>query len=246
MSQASYLLYDRLCDLWPLVSSPEDYAFEAQFWKKALRDKLGPGKRHILELGVGGGDNLSHLTGDFNATAVDISEKMLAHSRRRNPEVEHIVGDMRTVRLGRKFDAVIIHDAIGYMLTETDLQSTLITAASHLDSGGVFITAPEWLSDYPAKPTVWHCNRSLNGIDLTFIQYERDPDPADTTLECLMLYIIRQNGKVEVLHETHLIGIFPKRIWENCLRRAGFRFEWIPYPIYDDGREGLMIVAVLE
>ncbi len=246
MDQPPYLLYDKLSDLWPLVSSPEDYAFEAQFWKKALRDRLGPGRHHILELGVGGGDNLSHLTSDFQATAVDLSDKMLAHSRQRNPDVEHIVGDMRTVRLGRRFDAVIIHDAIGYMLTRADLQSTIDTAASHLNRGGIFVTAPEWLSDFPVKPTTWHCNRSLNGTELTFVQHEYDPNPSDTTLDCLMIYVIRRDGKVEVLHETHLIGIFSKKIWEECLRQAGFRYEWIPHPIYHDGREGLMIVATLE
>jgi len=43
---------------------------------------------------------------------------MLELSRTINPEAEHILGDMRTLRLGRTFDAVLIHDAICYMTTE--------------------------------------------------------------------------------------------------------------------------------
>ncbi len=117
-------LYEDLVHLWPFLSPPEDYAEEAKHWREILRAKLGSGKHHILELGVGGGNNLSHLTGEFKATAVDISEGMLEHSRKLNPDVEHIVGDMRSVRLNRKFDAVIIHDAIGYMFTENDLLAT--------------------------------------------------------------------------------------------------------------------------
>lgn len=109
-------MYDDLAYLWPLVSAPEGYAREASYWHKALREKLGAGRHSILELGVGGGNNLSHLTRDFQATAVDLSEKMLAHSKKLNPNVEHHVGDMRTVRLGGTFKAVIIHDAISYML----------------------------------------------------------------------------------------------------------------------------------
>jgi len=35
---------------------------------------------------------------------------MLELSRTINPELEHLVGDMRTIRLGRTFDAVLIHD----------------------------------------------------------------------------------------------------------------------------------------
>ena len=111
-------MYGDLAELWPLISAPEDNAHEASYWRRALRSKLGPGRHSLLELGVGGGNNLSHLTDDFDATAVDLSPGMLVHSQRLNPSVEHHVGDMRTVRLGRKFDAVIAHGAIGYMLTE--------------------------------------------------------------------------------------------------------------------------------
>ena len=121
-------MYDEFAHLWTLISAPEDYAEEARYWRDALREKLGPGRHEILELGVGGGNNLSHLTSGFQATAVDISEKMLANSTRLNPGVEHHVGDMRTVRLEREFKAVLIHDAISYLTTEDDLRKTFATA----------------------------------------------------------------------------------------------------------------------
>lgn len=47
-------------------------------------------------------------------TLVDLSPEMLTTSCALNPECEHLPGDMRTVRLGRLFDAVFIHDAIIY------------------------------------------------------------------------------------------------------------------------------------
>ena len=115
-------MYDDFAHLWFLITPPEDYAEEAQHWRDALREKLGPGRHEILELGVGGGNNLSHLTNDFQATAVDLSEKMLQNSMKLNPGVEHHVGDMRNIRLEKTFKAVLIHDAIGYMLTEDDLR----------------------------------------------------------------------------------------------------------------------------
>ena len=135
-------LYDDLAHLWPLISPPEEYAEEACYWREVLRAKLGPGRHQVLELGVGGGHNLSHLTSDFQATAVDLSEKMLSLSRGLNPGVEHHLGDMRTVRLGRVFQAVLIHDAIQYMLTEADLRAAFATARAHLAPGGVIIAAP--------------------------------------------------------------------------------------------------------
>ena len=74
--------------------------------------------RTLLELGSGGGNNASHLKTRFDCTLTDISPEMLALSRSLNPECEHLEGDMRTLRLGREFDVVFIHDAISYLTTE--------------------------------------------------------------------------------------------------------------------------------
>ena len=100
-------MYTEFAKYWTLISDPADYAKEACCWRDALRSKLGPGQHEILEMGVGGGNNLSHLKADFNFTAVDISPQMIEQAKKLNPDVEFHVGDMRTVRLGRKFKAVI-------------------------------------------------------------------------------------------------------------------------------------------
>ena len=42
---------------------------------------------------------------------------------------------MRTVRLGRTFDAVLVHDAIDYMTTEADLRAAVETAYAHCRPG---------------------------------------------------------------------------------------------------------------
>ncbi len=76
----------------------------------------------VLELGSGGGHNASYLKASLDMTLVDLSDEMLDVSRRLNPECEHLRGDMRSLRLGRRFDAVFIHDAIDYMRTEGELQ----------------------------------------------------------------------------------------------------------------------------
>ena len=68
---------------------------------------------------------------------------MLALSRTLNPECEHLEGDMRTLRLGREFDVVFIHDAISYLTTEEDLRAAIETAAAHVRPGGVVILTPD-------------------------------------------------------------------------------------------------------
>lgn len=237
-------MYEEFAHLWPLISPPEDYANEARYWRDGLRQKLGPGRHHILELGVGGGHNLSHLTDEFDATAVDLSEKMLQHSIKLNPGVKHHVGDMRSIRLGRKHKAVLIHDAIDYMLTEQDLRLTFATAAAHLEPHGVLVTAPDDFRETFRGPRISHRTNSNGETELTYIEYQYDPDPSDTTVESIMFYLIREEGKLRIEQDRHILGLFPMQTWLDLVTEAGFEVEKWPYPVHDDGRESYLLVGV--
>ncbi len=217
-------LYSDLAWLWPLVSNREEYVEEADCWRLLLREHLGGGRRHhVLELGVGGGHNLSHLTGEFDATAVDLSEAMLAHSRQLNPRVEHILGDMRTVRLQRKFAAVLIHDAIDYMLSEDDLRATFATAAAHLEPGGYLLMSPDYFRDSFVSPQVYHMTSRNSDCELTYVEYVHDPYPDDTTVEMIMTCFIRRAGKLEIEFDRHVLGLFSRADWLRLLAEAGFQ-----------------------
>lgn len=237
-------LYGDLAHLWPLMSPPEDYAVEASHWRGALRRVLGPGRHHILDLGCGGGHNLSHLTSDFDATAVDLSEQMLAHSRRLNPGVTHHQGDMRTVRLGRTFDAVLIHDAIDYMLTEGDLRATFATASAHLREGGVLIAAPDHYRETFEPPVVDERTSTRDGMRLTYVEVSTDPDPSDTRIETVYVFLVEESGSLAVHVDRHVTGIFPLAIWERLLSEAGFAPERVDYPVAEDGRPMYLWVGV--
>ena len=238
-------LYKDLAHLWPLLDPPEEYTEEASFWRQALREKLGPGRHNVLELGVGGGHLLSHLTGDVQATAVDISPQMMAHSKALNPDVEHHLGDMRSVRLGRHFEAVLIHDAISYMLTEEDLAATFATARAHLHPGGILITVPDWFTETFSGTTVDYRTRVEGDTEITYIQYSTDPDPSDSMVETVFVYVTKKDGQVKVETDRHVTGLFPLATWHRLLSRAGFEVETRPYPVYDDGGEGYLLVATL-
>lgn len=239
-------LYNDLAHLWPLLDPPEEYTEEASFWRQALREKLGPGRHKVLELGVGGGHLLSHLTDEVEATAVDISPQMLANARKLNPEVEHHLGDMRSVRLGRRFKAVLIHDAISYMLTEEDLAATFDTARAHLEPGGILITVPDWFTETFSGTTVDFRTQVHEDLEITYIQYSTDPDPSDSTAETVFVYVIKKDGQVTVETDRHVTGLFPLATWHRLLGEAGFEVETRPYPVYDDGGEGYLLVATLK
>jgi SAM-dependent methyltransferase len=229
------ILYDRLAYLWPVISPPEDYADEAVHWRNAIRRHLGPGRHRLLELGVGGGHNLSHLTGEFDAVAVDISPKMLELSRRLNPTVEHRLGDMRDVRLGQVFDAVLIHDAICYMLTEDDLKAAFATALVHLRPDGLLLVAPELVRDTfkPEMKLSWSTER--DGVEIHTEETVHDPDPSDTMVESHFTYTITERGARRIERDIHITGLFPTATWLALMEEAGFRTGRIPLPGDGDG-----------
>src|SRR4029077_15392544 len=124
-----------LAEWWPLISPPEEYAAEAAYLAGVLTTAAVP-VREVLDLGSGGGHVAAHLKDRFALTLVDLSEDMLAVSRRLNPGGPHIQGDMRAVRLGHRFDAVLVHDAIDYVTCEADLRQVIDTAYAHCRPGG--------------------------------------------------------------------------------------------------------------
>jgi trans-aconitate methyltransferase len=121
---AGHRLYADLASWWPLISAPEEYTEEAATAATIL-NSAAIDVHEVLELGSGGGHNAVHLKKRFRLTLVDLSADMLAMSQRLNPECEHHQGDMRTLRLGRTFDAVFVHDAVAYMTTEKDLRQVI-------------------------------------------------------------------------------------------------------------------------
>ena len=152
---------------------------------------------------------------------------------------------MRTVRLGRKFKAVIIHDAISYMLSEDDLLATFATAAAHLGPGGVFITSPDWVKETFREPAVDHGTNTDGKTTLTNIEYTYDPDPADTTIETLSWYFIREGPNLRIEQDRHVMGLFSLKTWVELLERSGFEVEKVPYDVHDDHREAYLLVGVL-
>lgn len=223
-------LYSDLASWWPLMSSPADYEEEATFYREALVGACERPPRTLLELGSGGGNNASYMKPHFQQMVlVDLSQGMLDVSKALNPECEHIPGDMRTVRVGRQFDCVFVHDAVCYMLTEADARRAIETAFVHCAPGGSALFAPDHVREN------FHASTDHGGHDdgrrgLRYLEWSWDPDPSDTTYVVDYAYLIREHdGSARVVHDRHVEGLFPRADWLRWLTEAGFEPQIVPF-----------------
>jgi SAM-dependent methyltransferase len=218
-----YRLYADLAPWWPLISPPEEYEEEAAFAARVLDQAARP-VREVLELGSGGGHLASHLRPRFSMTLVDASSPMLEVSRRLNPGCPHIAGDMRTIRLGRDFDAVFVHDAVDYMTSEADLRQVAGTAFAHCRPGGVAVFVPDHTAETYQAGTGYGGTDGADGRGARYLEWAWDPDPADTWTLTEYAFLLREpGGAVRAVHETHRLGLFGRGSWLRLLEDAGFR-----------------------
>lgn len=171
------------------------------------------GCRRVLMLGSGGGHLLSHLA-DLELTAVDLSREMLEVSRELNPGVRHLQGDMRSIRLGKTFEAVVMPDAVAYLLTPEDVEQALETAVAHLAAGGLVIVQPDYVQEsFPGDHTVHHSGGP--GVDV--LEWCRQVGPC--ALESTYVFLFPDRCERDV----HRMSLYPERFWLEKLKAAGFR-----------------------
>jgi trans-aconitate methyltransferase len=233
-------LYAELTPWYHLVDPPEDHADEAACFAAAFAAAIEGPAATLLELGSGAGHNASHLKARFACTLSDIAEPMLALSRARNPECEHVTADMRTLRLGRLFDAVLAHDGITYMTSEPDLRAAIETAFVHTRPGGAAIFTPDDLAD-----TFVDATELLGGDDgersLRYVEWSWDPVPGDGKAQVEYALLMRERGEVRSFHDRHETGLFPRETWLRLLAGAGFTAEIVRRPIGDGETDEIFV-----
>jgi SAM-dependent methyltransferase len=231
VADALPLLYSDLADWYLLLTAAEDYAEEAEFYFRTLTEVGGAPPGSLLELGAGAGNNAWHYKRAIaRVTLTDLSPRMLGLSATQNPECEHIVGDMRTVRLGREFDVVFVHDAISYLTTESDLRQALETAFIHCRRGGVALFAPDATRENFVAETDHGGHDGDDGRALRYLEWTFDPDPSDNTYLTDYAYLLHTNGEPpRTLFDRHEMGLFGAADWLRLLADVGFRAETRPF-----------------
>jgi trans-aconitate methyltransferase len=222
-------LYGDMVDWYRLVDPPEDHREETSRYLVAFEAAISPQPMTLLELGSGAGHNAVHLKRRLRCTLTDCSDRMLTLSRELNPECEHLVGDMRDLRLGRQFDAVLVHDAICHMTTEADLAAAIETAFVHTRPGGAAIFAPDDYRDTFAE--VCQLDEAQEGERaLRSLEWSWDPDPNDTTTVTEYVFLLRTAQQMRLVHDRHVEGLFSLATWRSLISGAGYEVETLPRP----------------
>jgi SAM-dependent methyltransferase len=218
----NHRLYSDLAAWWPLFA-PAGYYEEQAGYIVARLEEVCPAKPwRVLELGSGGGSMAFHLRQHADLTLVEPQDAMLEVCRRLNPGADHVKGDMRSVRLDRLFDAVIIHDAINYMTQVNDVIAALTTARTHLRPGGLAMIFPDDTEETFA-PSIHTGGQDdpAAGRGLRYLSWSHPVIGSSYTVD-FALVLRSADGSVEVVHDRHTFGVFSRATWRDAFRQAGF------------------------
>lgn len=205
MSEATpFELSSRVYDL---LYREKDYAGEVTYLLGLLAQHHGA-VNAVLDLGCGTGRHAADLLErGLEVTGVELSPKM-AERAREVPRLDVIEGDVRDMRLGRRFDAVLaLFHVVSYQTTIDDLVRTFLTAAEHLDPGGLFVfdvwSTPAVLTQRPEMRT-----RSIADDELQVVRsahpFER-PQESIVEVKYSLVVTDRGTGLDREIHETHVM-----------------------------------------
>jgi SAM-dependent methyltransferase len=128
-------------DAYDSIYAEKDYEAECDVLDRLLQRNADRAVRSLLDLGCGTGRHAAVLAArGYSVVGVDRSTDMLAVARRNVRDATFVEGDIRSVDLGRRFDAALMMFAVlGYLVTDEDVASALATARRHLESGGILL-----------------------------------------------------------------------------------------------------------
>lgn len=224
-----FAAYSRYYDL---LYRDKDYGGESRYVADLIR-RHAPGAESLMELGCGTGAHAVALAKlGFSVTGVDMSEGMLESAEVRaqdqSPDIREklsfALGDARSVRLGRRFDAVIsLFHVMSYQTSNADLAAAFATAREHLAPGGVFVF------DCWYGPAVLHQRPAVARKQLSNeeIEVDRLAEPVVfatrnvVDVNYTVVVTDRATGTSETLRETHHMRyLFTPEI-ELALEAAG-------------------------
>ncbi|HET6497860.1 MAG TPA: class I SAM-dependent methyltransferase [Coriobacteriia bacterium] len=216
-------------DVYDALYADKDYEGEVRFVTDVFSEYGVKAGASVLDLGCGtGGHAIPLARRGYRMTGVDLSPEMVtqavAKAEHALVSAEFVVGDVRDVRLGRRFDTVVSMFAVlSYQLTDADLEATFQTVAEHLEPGGLFVFdvwfGPAVLSQRPEPRTKTVITREGDTITRAATP---ELDVVEQTVRVdYEISRSRAGAVVETTRESHTVRFFFVREVRHLLASAG-------------------------
>lgn len=224
------------------LNAEKDYESEAQFVGEILDQYCGSAAQ-ILELGCGTGQHALQLAKlGYEVHGTDLSGAMLQMAQNSlgkapadlRSRLVFEQGDLRDLRLERKFDAVIaLFHVMSYQLTDSEWDRAFQTAAYHLNPGGIFVF------DYWYGPAVEHqgAEKRVRIYETEQHTIRRTAIPKTGFQKNVVSVVFevdvvdRSGGKAEAFKEEHNMRYLFENEIADFAERANFRVlrnkEWL-------------------
>ncbi|MFQ5909719.1 MAG: class I SAM-dependent methyltransferase [Thermoplasmata archaeon] len=189
-------LYRSLAWCYDFITTGYEHKKEADFVMTVVEAHKRSEGNSLLDAGCGHGWHDYFLKKDFEIAGVDLNEPILEIARKRNPEVEYVLGDMRDFDLNEEFDVVLSFDALEHLLTYEDLEAALACLLRHLNEDGVLIFHLDRLRENFQQFRIAGSGQYTKAdTQVAFLDLEYDKNPEDTVAEGCLVFLIREKGK---------------------------------------------------
>nr|WP_236070959.1 class I SAM-dependent methyltransferase [Streptomyces polyasparticus] len=119
-----------------------------------LIERHRPDATTLVDFGCGTGRDVEVLAKRYECVGVDLQPGMVEYARRVRPELDFRAGDMRTVRLWKRMDAVTcLGNSLAYVHDNYNIGRVFATFAAHARAGAILVLcSPVWPVTQP-EPT---------------------------------------------------------------------------------------------
>jgi len=215
---STWVAYNDLAWTEDWLADPAEYEHEVMVYVDLIKRTAAEPPATLLHLGSGAGGYDVIFKRHFIVTGVDLSLGMLNKARIVHPDIDYIEGDMRTLRLNRQFDAVAIPDSIDYMASKDDLRQAIQTAVMHLKTGGVLLVVAKTRETFQNNNFAYSGEKDAIHVTLFESNYINPFRP--NTYEATFVYLVRQQGKLTIHTDHHVLGLFSQAVWDEVFKNA--------------------------
>ncbi|MDB5228487.1 MAG: SAM-dependent methyltransferase, type 11 [Bacteroidota bacterium] len=195
---------------YDLLYNDKDYKHEADYINNLIQENL-PGAKTILNLGCGTGrHDFEFAKLGYDVSGIDLSQDMIDIARRTNntTNITFDQGDIRTVRLNKKYDVVVaLFHVMSYQTGNKDIEAVFETVRLHLKEGGLFIFdywyGPGVLTDPPVVREKQIENDLIKVVRKAEPVMHYDKNAVEVNYEIQVTE--KSNGKENTFREQHMV-----------------------------------------